>query len=603
MNGAFFGDLRRKVVGTTSNRYTRLNIKVMKADAGADREPRDRAPACGGPWGALSYVPLDPDSAPSVLPKPPIMQLTQRAYGNQSTRPVGRPIIHAPSTAWNRNLPVSGRTARLPCAVHVRTEETHVAEKVSEEQFDAQVCVVLGTQWGDEGKGKLVDVLAKQYDIVARAQGGANAGHTIYDDDGNKYALHLVPSGILNPNSICLVGNGVVLHVPSIIQEMEGLKKRGVKFEGRLLISDRAHLLFDLHKEIDGLQEAELAGSGKQIGTTKRGIGPAYASKATRNGVRACDLFDMPTFTQNLSKLTSDGAQRYGASWNYDAAKDLATHEVLAEVIKPFIVDTVEYVNDSYDAGKRILIEGANATMLDLDFGTYPYVTSSNPSIGGIASGLGLSPNKYSALAGVVKAYTTRVGAGPYPTEVLGSTAEELREIGREYGTTTGRPRRIGWMDIVALRYVCRINGLTHLNLTKLDVLSSLEEIKIGVRYRTTDGRLLNMVPADLPTLESVTVEYETMPGWKSDISHIRTWDALPQAAKDYVNRLEELIGIHYKWIGVGPGRDALIVKYPEPEFSFENLTEAEPASALSVITLSVSLRDLQRCRILIIKV
>eukprot|EP00798_Chlamydomonas_sp_ICE-L_P006345 gene6345-2971_t len=328
-----------------------------------------------------------------------------------------------------------------------------------------------------------------------------------------------------------------------------------------LLISDRAHLLFDLHKEIDGLREAELAGSGKAIGTTKRGIGPAYASKATRNGVRACDLFDMESFPDKVRKLAEEGAKRFGEDWTYDVEADIDNHVQLAEIIKPYIIDTVEYINDARDEGKRILIEGANATMLDLDFGTYPFVTSSNPSIGGIASGLGLAPNKYNALVGVVKAYTTRVGAGPYPTELFGTQAEELREIGREYGTTTGRPRRIGWMDTVALRFVCRINGLTHLNLTKLDVLSELDEIKIGVAYKTKDGRSLNMVPADLRTLEEVEVVYETMPGWKSDISGARQWDDLPQKAKDYVNRLEELIGIHYKWIGVGPGRDAMVVK------------------------------------------
>lgn len=432
---------------------------------------------------------------------------------------------------------------------------------VPEDHFDAQVCVVLGTQWGDEGKGKLVDILAKQYDITARAQGGANAGHTIYDDAGNKYALHLVPSGILNPASICVVGNGVVLHVPSIISEIEGLKAKGVKFDGRLKISDRAHLLFDAHKEIDGLREAELAGSGKAIGTTKRGIGPAYSSKATRNGLRVVDLFDQDTFAEKVKKLDDDGAKRFGEDWNYDVEADIKQHQEMASQIAPFVIDTVEYINDSVDAGKRVLIEGANATMLDLDFGTYPYVTSSNPSIGGICSGLGLAPSKFNAIVGVVKAYTTRVGAGPYPTELFGDLAERLREIGREYGTTTGRPRRIGWMDTVALRYASRINGLTHLNLTKLDVLSELDDIKIGVGYKTAEGKTLTSVPADLAVLEKVEVVYETMPGWKTDISGVRKWEDMPQAAKDYVIRLEELAGIHYKWIGVGPGRDAMVTK------------------------------------------
>lgn len=430
------------------------------------------------------------------------------------------------------------------------------------ERFDPQVAVVLGTQWGDEGKGKLVDILAQQYDIVARAQGGANAGHTIYDEAGNRYALHLVPSGILNPKTICVVGNGVVMHLPTFFEEIAGLKARGIHIDGRLFISDRAHLLFDLHKEIDGLREAELAGDGKQIGTTKRGIGPAYSSKATRNGIRVCDLKDMTLFADKLRKLSMDGSKRFGEeNYHYDVEADIIKYQNMCATVAPLVTDTVEYLNNAYDEGKRILIEGANATMLDLDFGTYPYVTSSNPSIGGIATGLGLAPNKFQALIGVVKAYTTRVGAGPYPTEMFGTAAEELREIGREYGTTTGRPRRIGWMDIVALRYVAKINGLTHLNMTKLDVLSNLDEIKVGLRYRSKSGELLNSVPADLTTLEEVTVEYETLPGWKTDISGARKWTDLPQAARDYIQRIEDLVGIHCMWIGVGPGRDAIVTK------------------------------------------
>ncbi|GLC46828.1 hypothetical protein PLESTB_001799000 [Pleodorina starrii] len=453
------------------------------------------------------------------------------------------------------------RYARL-CSARTHSRSSRLAAAaVAAERLDAQVCVVLGTQWGDEGKGKLVDILAQQYDIVARAQGGANAGHTIYDDAGNKYALHLVPSGILNRNSTCVIGNGVVLHLPGLFEEIENLKKKGVSVEGRLKISDRAHLLFDLHKEIDGLREAELAGTGKQIGTTKRGIGPAYSSKATRNGLRVCDLHKLDTFADKLRKLSMDGEKRFGAGFSYDVEGDIEKYQELARKVLPFVTDTVEYLHTAYDDGKRILIEGANATMLDVDFGTYPYVTSSNPSIGGIATGLGLPPTKYDAVVGVVKAYTTRVGSGPYPTEIFGDLAEGLREIGREYGTTTGRPRRIGWMDIVALRYSCKINGLTHLNITKLDVLSELDEIKVGVAYKTPDGQMLRSVPADLETLENVEVVYETLPGWKSDISAVRDWKDMPQAAKDYVQRMEDLIGIHCKWIGVGPGRDALVVK------------------------------------------
>nr|QKY14990.1 adenylosuccinate synthase (ADDS) [Polytomella parva] len=431
----------------------------------------------------------------------------------------------------------------------------------AQEKFAPQVSVVLGTQWGDEGKGKLVDILAKQYDVVARAQGGANAGHTIYDDAGTKFALHLVPSGILHKNATCIVGNGVVLHVPSLFEEISKLEAKGVVVNGKLKISDRAHLLFDLHKEVDGLREAELAGTGKSIGTTKRGIGPAYASKATRNGLRVSDLYNLNTFPDKLRKLAADAKARFGAALEYDVEADIKKHIELSKKLLPFVTDSVDLINDEFEKGTRILIEGANATMLDIDFGTYPYVTSSNPSIGGIATGLGLAPSKISALIGVVKAYTTRVGAGPYPTEVFGALAEDLRRIGHEFGTTTGRPRRIGWMDIVALRYTSRINGLTHLNITKLDVLDTQAEIKIGVAYKTKDGKILKAFPSNLEVLEDVEIVYETMPGWKQDISKVREWNDLPQAARDYCQRLEDLVGVPVKWIGVGPGRDAIVIK------------------------------------------
>lgn len=428
-------------------------------------------------------------------------------------------------------------------------------------RFDPQVTLILGTQWGDEGKGKLVDVLAQQYDVVARAQGGANAGHTIYDDEGNKYALHLVPSGILNKQAVCVVGNGVVVHLPGLFEEMDELSSKGVDFAGRLKISDRAHLLFDMHKEVDGLREGELA--GKKIGTTKRGIGPAYASKATRNGVRVCDLKHPDTFAEKVRKLFEDAQKRFpDGLGGYDIEGEITRYTELSHRLEPFVADTVAYINDAVDAGRRVLIEGANATMLDVDFGTYPFVTSSNPSIGGVVSGLGLPPTKYGAVIGVAKAYSTRVGSGPYPTEIFGQLADDLREAGGEYGTTTGRPRRIGWLDMVALRYATRINGLTHMNLTKLDVLSELDEIPIGVAYKHPDGsRWENGVPADIETLEQVEVEYEMLPGWKMDISDARQWDDLPEAARKYIERVEELCGVHCKWIGVGPGRAALVEK------------------------------------------
>eukprot|EP01025_Chloroclados_australasicus_P067844 TRINITY_DN9410_c0_g1_i2.p1 TRINITY_DN9410_c0_g1~~TRINITY_DN9410_c0_g1_i2.p1 ORF type:complete len:446 (+),score=53.75 TRINITY_DN9410_c0_g1_i2:82-1419(+) len=385
---------------------------------------------------------------------------------------------------------------------------------------DTQVCCVLGTQWGDEGKGKLVDILAQQFDVVARAQGGANAGHTIYNDQGVRFALHLVPSGILNPNAKCVIGNGVVVHLPGLLEELKNVQDKGVDITGRILLSDRAHVLFDFHKEIDGLREAELAGS--KIGTTKRGIGPAYATKVIRNGIRVCDLNDQESFLEKLKLLAEDGKKRFGDALEVDTAAEADKYKQILPKIEPFIGDSIEYVNEAYESGRKILIEGGQATMLDIDFGTYPFVTSSNPSIGGIVTGLGLAPSKLQTIIGVVKAYTTRVGAGPYPTEVFDDLAEQLRTVGGEFGTTTGRPRRVGWLDIVALRYVNRINGFTHFNITKLDVMSGLDELKIGVAYVAPDGKTLTSVPASLSLLEKCTVKYDVMPGWKEDISKVR---------------------------------------------------------------------------------
>lgn len=327
---------------------------------------------------------------------------------------------------------------------------------------------------------------------------------------------------------------------------------------GRLLISDRAHLLVDLHKEVDGAREAELAGG--QIGTTRRGIGPAYASKATRNGARVGDLKDVDgALAPRLRALAADAAARFPGI-DYDVEADIDRYRAYADRAAPLIADTVSVLHDALAAGRRVLVEGANATMLDLDFGTYPFVTSSNPSIGGVIAGLGLPPAALGAVIGVAKAYTTRVGAGPYPTEIEGALAEDLRAVGAEYGTTTGRPRRIGWLDVPALRYAARLNGLTHLNLTKLDVLSGLDTIRIGVGYEL-DGAPLPSFPSAITDLERVTVVYEDLPGWRTDISGARAWDDLPPAAKAYVARVEALVGVKCAWIGVGPGRDAIVTQ------------------------------------------
>ncbi|KAH7653780.1 Adenylosuccinate synthetase protein [Dioscorea alata] len=459
--------------------------------------------------------------------------------------------------------PVLGnRSSLLPLASAVVSEaELEAGGSVDRVGELSQVAGVLGCQWGDEGKGKLVDILAQHFDVVARCQGGANAGHTIYNSEGKKFALHLVPSGILNEQTICLIGNGVVVHLPGLFKEIEGLEANGVSCKGRILVSDRAHLLFDFHQEVDGLREAELAKS--LIGTTKRGIGPCYSSKVIRNGIRVCDLRHMDTFGQKLEILLKDAALRFeGFKYSADMLKEeVERYKRFAERLEPYIIDTVHAMNQYILQGKKILVEGGQATMLDIDFGTYPFVTSSSPSAGGICTGLGIAPRSIGDLIGVVKAYTTRVGSGPFPTEILGKGGDLLRAAGMEFGTTTGRPRRCGWLDLVALKYCCQINGFSSLNLTKLDVLSDLPEIKLGVSYKLINGQRIESFPADLNVLEKLEVEYEVFPGWQSDISSIRNYKDLPPAARRYIEKVEEHISIPIHYIGVGPGRDALITK------------------------------------------
>ncbi|KAE8701633.1 Adenylosuccinate synthetase [Hibiscus syriacus] len=409
--------------------------------------------------------------------------------------------------------------------------ESAASESLSRIGSLSQVSGVLGSQWGDEGKGKLVDILAEHFDIVARCQGGANAGHTIYNSEGKKFALHLVPSA------------------------------NGVSCKGRILSSDRAHLLFDFHQEVDGLREAELNKSF--IGTTRRGIGPCYSSKMDRIGIRVGDLRHMDTFPQKLHSLLSDANSRF-PDFNYTPGmlkQEVENYKRYAERLEPFIADTVHVMNESIAQKKKILVEGGQATMLDIDFGTYPFVTSSSSSAGGICTGLGIAPRVVGDLVGVVKAYTTRVGSGPFPTEILGQGGDILRFAGQEFGTTTGRPRRCGWLDIVALKFCYQINGFSSLNLTKLDVLSDLPEIKLGVAYKQADGTLVQSFPGDLQLLEQLKVEYEVLPGWQSDISSIRNYSDLPKAARKYVERIEELVGVPIHYMGIGPGRDALIFK------------------------------------------
>lgn len=420
--------------------------------------------------------------------------------------------------------------------------------------FPAQVTTIMGGNWGDEGKGKLVDMIAGEFDITARCGGGSNAGHTVVVE-GKKYAFHLMPSGILNPNNVCFLGNGVVLHVPTLFRELKSLEVANIKYDGRIKISDRAHLLFDVHQLVDGVSEESL-GPEKSIGTTRRGIGPCYASKASRVGIRVGDLLHLDTFEDKFRALVAHLTRGLNVSVNVD--EEVAKYREYAKAVAPFIVDGVQYINKAYRDGKRILIEGANATMLDIDFGTYPFVTSSNPSMGGACTGTGLSPEKFGCSIGIMKAYSTRVGSGPFPTELFDETGEELRRVGHEFGTTTGRPRRCGWMDIPMMKYVNDINGFDYINLTKVDVLDQLEEIKIATKY-LIDGKEIPSMPSTLENLAKVTVEYITLPGWKTDISKCRTYSDLPVNTRNFVETVEKLADVNIRWIGVGPGREAMV--------------------------------------------
>ncbi|KAF9926787.1 hypothetical protein FBU30_003698 [Linnemannia zychae] len=424
---------------------------------------------------------------------------------------------------------------------------------------DKGVTVVLGAQWGDEGKGKLSDVLSQEADVCARCQGGNNAGHTIVVGD-TKYDFHMLPSGLVNENCTSVVGTGVVVHVPSFFQELANLEKKGLDCTGRLFVSDRAHLVFDVHQIIDGLKELEL-GRGS-IGTTRKGIGPTYSSKASRSGLRVHHLYNFEEFSEKFRTLVANKHKRYG-DFEYDVEAELARYKasfylVYAEKLKPYVIDSVYYMNKAIK-DKKVLVEGANALMLDLDFGTYPYVTSSNTAIGGVCTGLGIPPQTIKKVIGVVKAYTTRVGGGPFPTEQLNEIGEYLQRVGFEVGVTTGRKRRCGWLDMVVVNYSTIINGYTSLNITKLDVLDQLDEIKIGVAYKI-DGKVLEGFPANLSLMDNVEVVYETMPGWKTDISKCRTFEELPVNAQKYIRRIEEICGVPIEWIGVGVDREDMVV-------------------------------------------
>lgn len=418
--------------------------------------------------------------------------------------------------------------------------------------------IVVGTQWGDEGKGKIIDILASRAEVVVRSQGGNNAGHTVVNN-GETYKLHLIPSGILYPNTLCLIGAGVVLDPKDFISELDGLQERGIS-TANLKIDPRAHIVMPWHIALDGLSEQFRGNS--DIGTTKRGIGPTYMDKYERCGIRMYDLVHPEVLAE---KIKSTGTLKNkiitevygGTAFDLDAVT--AEYTEYGKRLLPFMDDVSVLTFEAHKAGKTIMFEGAQATLLDIDFGTYPYVTSSHPLSAGVCVGTGVGPRVISNIIGVAKAYTTRVGKGPFPTELDDEIGDKIRNVGGEFGTTTGRPRRTGWFDAVIVRHSVRVNGLDALAINKLDTLANIDTLKICVAYKKLDGTIINHFPAALEELEGCTPVYEEAEGFTEDISSCRSFDELPESCKKYIERLEELCGCPIKMVGVGPDRSQII--------------------------------------------
>ena len=419
--------------------------------------------------------------------------------------------------------------------------------------------VVIGAQWGDEGKGKIVDIMAGESDVVVRSSGGNNAGHTV-EVNGEQYKLHLMPSGIINPGTLCIIGNGVVVDPRVLLEEIDMLTGRGISVDN-LRIDYRAHLIMPYHIAMDEL--AERARGAGDIGTTKSGIGPCYMDKAERSGIRMCDLLDKEIFAEkvrgNLAIKNQIMEKVYGGK-ALDAEEIITAYLGYADRLRRFAADTTILTYNAIKAGKKVLFEGAQGTLLDIDLGTYPYVTSSHPISGGVCVGAGIGPTLIDECVGVAKAYTTRVGKGPFPTELFDETGNLIRERGNEFGTTTGRPRRCGWLDAVILKYSVRTSGLTSIALNKIDTLSDIGTLKICVGYRKGD-EVIDEFPASLEELAKCEPVYEELPGWEGDLTGITRYEDLPENAKAYIARLEELIGCRVASVGVGPGREQNLVR------------------------------------------
>ena len=418
--------------------------------------------------------------------------------------------------------------------------------------------VLVGAQWGDEGKGKVIDFLTEEADVVVRFQGGSNAGHTVVVGD-KKYVLHLVPSGVLHEGKHCVIGNGVVMDPFDLMKELEQVESWGFELKGRFHISERAHMVMQWHRAIDRAEEAARP-AGRKIGTTGRGIGPAYAAKVGRYGMRVGDILK-PNFLDVVRAQVEDANRALGAlgAQPLDAEEMVKLYTPMVAALMPYVTDTIQFMHESLEAGKSVLFEGAQATMLDIDFGTYPFVTSSNPTAGGACTGAGVSPRAIDRVIGVLKLYTTRVGEGPFPTELKDADGEILRRRGGEFGATTGRPRRCGWFDAVVARYAQRVNGVDFWAMTKLDVLDEFETVKICTGYRRDDGFVYQTFPADLAVLDRCEPVYEELLGWKCETSHVTRYEDLPENARKYVERVLELVGGKLGVLSVGPARETTL--------------------------------------------